>query len=375
MLVYTEFLPYFVELDRICEEKDWDYKTIKVLRQWFLFLLNFYKPSTDILNHFSVEEYVKYNFTKIKKAKDIKVLELEEIFINPDCLLYNFIKKIPSNMNGLTIRLAKQEKKFILDSNGEYYLSALGVCYRGETIELVGKPILAQVLEHELQHIDQSYVYPSKFPFASDMLKMLYEGEAGYHYNLIYTDGKYFPIDENDFYYIYYLLYTLLMLVIPKEMRDLWSKKYSIDSISYIFPNIFKSITNSEENRKNFSYIFSLATLVAAFCNSENTKEIFNISIETSLNHCSKKVEEWDQTISNVIEEDNKRYQYYQFGMELSKKMQMLLRQELSFVELFLLFLEKVENCLIERKDPLLDEKLSFIDEIRKNCLINSKKI
>ena len=267
------------------------------------------------------------------------------------------------------------KKKLILDSNGEYYLSALGVCYRGETIELVGKPILAQVLEHELQHIDQSYVYPSKFPFASDMLKMLYEGEAGYHYNLIYTDGKYFPIDENDFYYIYYLLYTLLMLVIPKEMRDLWSKKYSIDSISYIFPNIFKSITNSEENRKNFSYIFSLATLVAAYCNSENIKKIFNISIETSLNHCSKKVEEWDQTISNVIEEDNKRYQYYQFGMELSKKMQMLLRQELSFVELFLLFLEKVENCIIERKDPLLDEKLSFIDEIRKNCLINSKKI
>lgn len=84
---YTEFLPYFVELDRICEEKNWDDKTIKALRQWFLFILSFYKPSTDILDHFSVEEYIKYNFEKLKRTKDIKVLELKDILINPHCSL------------------------------------------------------------------------------------------------------------------------------------------------------------------------------------------------------------------------------------------------------------------------------------------------
>lgn len=378
-------------------------------------------------------------------------------------------------MSELTTRFSKKEKSFILDENGDYYLSASGVCHGGKTIELVDKIGLAHVLQHELQHINQNYAYPSEFPFANDMLKMLNEGEGEYHYHLVDMVVDFFSIEEKDSYYTYYLVYTLLMFVIPKEMRDSWNKIHSIYN-PYVFSDIFNDITDSEENRNNFSYIFSLATLIVASCNSEHTKEIYNTSVETSISRCSKKLEGWNQTISFVLEanrknnleglqfhieavserinilhnhdllqekykeiisnekefiasepkevqeklfhelelftlekyesilkeeikegeesiqkyqnnlnkqtpqeilgeEDYKRYKYYQFGMELSRKMQVLLSQGLAFTELFEQFLEKVESYLIERKDSRIDEKLSFIDEIRKKCLINSENL
>ncbi len=303
---YTESLQQFVELERICVEKNWDNKTIKVLRQWFLFILKFYKPNTNILYHFSVNEYIKYNFEKLKQSKDIKILELKEILVNPQCSLYKCIQKIPINTNELTTRFSKKEKSFILDENGEYYLSASGVCHCGETIELIDEPGLAHVLQHELQHINQNYVYPSEFPFANDMLQMLNEGESEYHYHLLDMVLNFFPIEEKNSYYIYYLVYTLLMLVLPKEICDSWNKVHDMYSNPYIFSDIFKDITHVEENRNNFSNIFSLATLIVASCNSEHTQEIFNTSIETCIKRCSKKVERWDQTIQFVLEEDRK---------------------------------------------------------------------
>lgn len=472
---YTKLLSYFMELDKICEEKNFDNKTIKVLEQWFLFILTFYKPSTDILEHFGVEEYIKYNFEKLKQTKGIKVLELKEILINPQCSLYKCIKKIPFNIDELTTRFSKQEKNFISDNNGEYYLPSSGVCHGGKTIELVDGEGLVHVLHHELQHINQNYAYPSEFPFSNGMLQMLNEGETEYHYHLLDTISNFPPVEEKNTYYTYYLVYTLLMFVIPKEMRNSWNKIDSICPNSYTFSDIFKYISDSEADKKIFSQLFAFATLIVASCNSENTKEIFNTSVETSINRCSKKVEGWNQTISFVLESDRKsnleglqyyieavgerintlkspdllrqkytriisdekefiageakevqeellhelelftlekyisllekeikegeesicryqnkkeqtpqeilgkedysRYQYYQFGMELSKKMQVLLRQELTFAELFQQFLEQVEGYLIEIKDTKLDEKLSFIDEIGKNCLINSRRI
>lgn len=472
---YTKFLPYFVELDRICIEKNFDNKTIKALKQWFLYILNFYKPSNDILEHFSVEDYIRYSFEKLKQTKDIKILELSEILINPNYSLFKQIKKIPFNTDKLTTRFIKQGKGFILDKNGECYLSASGVCRGGKIIELLNEKGLSLVLQHELQHINQNYVYPSEFPFSNDMLQMLNEGEGEYHYHLLDMISDFFQINEKDSYYIYYLVYTILMLTIPKEIRDSWNKIDSVNSSSYVFSDIFKDIFNSEENRNNFSYIFALATLIVASCNPENTKETFNNSIEASINRCSEKVDRWNQIIAFVVESDRKnnreslqyhieevskrikilqdpdllrekyneiiteekefitsepqekqekllqelqlftlekfefmlkekvqvgeesirkyqnkqeqtpqeileendykKYQYYQYGWELSKKMQILLSQELSFTELFELFLEKVESYLIDRKDFRLEEKLSFIDKIRNNCLVNSKKI
>lgn len=468
-------MPYFGELDRICEEKNWNKITIKVLRKWLLSILMFYKTNVDILNHFSVEEYIKYNFEKLKQTKDIKVLRLEEILNDPNCSLYKCIKKMPFNIDGLKTRFSKEKECFILDEHGEYYLSASGVCHGGETIELVDEIGLEHVLQHELQHIDQNYVYPSEFPFANDMLKMLYEGEGDYHYNLVDRFPNFSPIDTNDSYYIYYLVYTLLMLAIPKEMRDSWNKTDSIYPNSCVFSDIFKYISDSQVSINVFSQLFALATMIVASCNPENTKEIFDISVDTSLNRCSKKVDDYNQTIQfelesyrknnlesqqlnikfvkeriNILQnpdllqekyleiisdekefissepkekqeellqelqlftlekfesilkegvkegeesirkyqnkkektpqeilgdEDYKRYQYYQFGMKLSKNMQVLLSQELTLTELFKQLLEKVESYLTESKDSRLEEKLAFIDEIIKNCLVNSKKI
>ena len=464
-----------MELDKICEEKGWDNKTINTVKRWLQYIVNFYKPKSNVLDHLSVEEYIEYNFKKLKQTNDIKVLELNKIIINPQSLLYECIKKMPFNLDGLTERLSKKEGSYFLDENGEYYLSASGVCQDGKTIELEDKTGLARVLHHELQHINQNYIYPSEFPFANDMLRMLKEGEGEYHYYLLNMIVDFFPIEEKDSYYIYYIVYTLLMFVIPKKMRDSWNKTDNKYFNCYTFFDIFKDITDSEENRNNFSSIFSLATLIAASCNSENTIEIFNNSIETSINRCSKKIEGCEQSISYVLElnrmnntknlqyhiemvnerinilqnhdlllekyreiisdekefisseppekqekllqelqlftlekfesllkeeikegkesirtyqnkkeqsaqeilgeKEYKRYQYYQFGMELSEKMRLLLMQGLTFTELFEQFLEKIESYLIEKNDSRTDEKLTFINEIRKNCLTNFKKI
>lgn len=68
-------------------------------------------------------------------------------------------------------------------------------------------------------------------------------------------------------------------------------------------------------------------------------------------------------------ENDYELYKYYQFGLELNKKIAMLLSQKLSMEELFEKLLEKVENYLIKKTDDKLNEKLSFINKIRENCL------
>ncbi len=474
MLDYTEFDPE-IELNRICKAKNLDYKTIEVLINWLSHIKFFYKSSNDILEHFSLEEYIKYSFEKLKQTKDIKVLQLDDTLINSQSLLYKYIEKIPFNKDEYNPRFSKKENGFILDDNGDYYLRASGVCHGRETIELVDQKDLFQILQHELQHINQNYIYPSEFPFANDMLQMLNEGEGEYHYHLIELYPYYLPVEEKNKYYIYYLVYTLLMLVIPRDMRNSWNKIDNIYPNSSIFANIFKDITSSDENRNNFSQLFALATLIVALCNPDNTQTIFNNSIETCITHCSNKVEKWNQKISvelelnrknslqhvqyhikavserlNILqnpdllqekymetisneknfiasepkeeqeeflqnlqlftlekfesilknevkegiesiqkyqnkieqtpqailgEEDYKQYQYYQFGMELSKKMQILLSQELAFAELFEQFLKNVESYLIESKDPRLDEKLAFIDKIRCSCLTPSKKI
>lgn len=473
---YTNgFLSYYAELDKICEEKKFDNKTIKVLKQWFLYVLCYYKSGTDILNHFSIEEYIEYNFEKLRQTKDIKVLELKEILINPQCSLYKCIKKIPFDMVELTPRFSKQGTNFILDNNGEYYLNASGVCRGDKTIELVDGLEAVHVLQHELQHVNQNYAYSSEFPFANDMLEMLNEGEAEYHYHLLDGISNFHPIEEKNTYYTYYLVYTLLMFIVPKGMRNSWNKIDRMQLNSNTFSDIFKDIIFSEENKNNFSHIFALATLIVASCNSEHTKEIFNASVETSIKRCSNRVESWDHSISLAREVEKKnnleglkyateevrerikvlqnpelllkkykeiifeakefvvnepkekqeellqelqiftlekfesqlkdevkrgeesiqkyqnkkerlpqeilgeeayrQYHYYQFGMKLNKKMQVLLNQKLSFTELFEQFLEKIESNLIESKDPGLDEKLSFIDKIRMNCLVDPKKI
>lgn len=124
------------------------------------------------------------------------------------------------------------------------------------------------------------------------MLQMLNEGEGEYHYHLLDITKDFYPIEGKDSYYIYYLVYMLLMSVLPKEMRDSWNKLHSVSNF-HIFSDLFKDITK-EENRNNFSDIFSLATLIVASCNCENIKEIFNNSVDVSINRCSKKVEKWD---------------------------------------------------------------------------------
>lgn len=303
---YTEFLHYFVKLEKICIEKNWDNKTIIGLKQWLLCILKFYEPSWDILNHFSLNEYIEYNLEKLKQTKDIKLLELNEILVNSQSYLYKCIQKIPFHVNELIQRFSKEENSFVLDENGDYYLSASGVCHRGETIELLDEPSSFLTLQHELQHINQNYIYPSEFPFANDMLQMLNEGEGEYHYHLLDITKDFYPIEGKDSYYIYYLVYMLLMSVLPKEMRDSWNKLHSVSNF-HIFSDLFKDITK-EENRNNFSDIFSLATLIVASCNCENTKEIFNNSVDVSINRCSKKVEKWDLTISYMLKEDRKKF-------------------------------------------------------------------
>jgi len=88
---------------------------------------------------------------------------------------------------------------------------------------------------------------------------------------------------------------------------------------------------------------------------------------------CQNKKEKSPKEILGNV--DYQEYQYYQFGMSLNKKMQVLLNQKLTFTELFEQLLQKVSNYLIESKDTKIEEKLAFIDKIKNNNLQDSKKM
>lgn len=468
-------LQFYREVDSICESKNWNKKIQVTLRNWLLSVLTFYHPNSDILEHRSLEKYIKENLDKLKQVEDLKILKLENIIENPNCTLYKCIQKIPSNtVGGEEEHLLKQGDFFKIDDKGEYYLSATGVCIGNKRIELEDRLGIECSLQHELQHINQGYIYPSEFPFAKDMMKCFHEGDAEYYHYLLREAPPILPSYIEDSYEVYYLVYTLLMLAIPKEMRLLWDKT-SIEYNSNMFLKIFKAISTSFENRKNFSYLFALATMMVASCNAENTKEIFEASIKTSLNWCSKKVEKWNIVIEEVINKKKKenleyqqnticlindlaeklknpnqvekdyleevnlakewlegqpkeeqekyiyelelftlekfesqleeqlqqmkaevqnrqnkektslqdvleskdycKYNYYQFGIELNENMKNLLKQELTFLELFEKFVEAIENYLIENKVERLEEKLTFIERVKKENLASSKKI
>ncbi len=391
--LFSSFSEYFMELDKICEEKNWDDITIKTLRKWLSSVLYFYNPNDNILEHLGVHEYINNSLEKLKQVKDIKVLRLDQVISNPNCSLFKYIKKIPFDKDSFKIRLSKRGECFILDENGDYYLSVYGECHRmDKTIELLDEGGVENLFHHELQHIDQYYIYPSEFPFASDMLKMLCEGEAEYHRYLINRVSNFLPIEESSIYYIYYLVYTLLMLVIPKEMQECWNSTYRYNTA--IVSDIFKYISDSEVNRKRFSQLFALITLIVAYCNPQNTEEIINASVDTSMNRYLDSLETLDQIIQSGIEKGKgeyqnkgelsryqilgdkyyRKYQYCQFGIEMNKKMKLLLSQRLTFKDLFRQLLEST-ICLINQNETDSTEKYSFIDKIIKNNLLNNKRI
>ncbi|MCI8777679.1 MAG: hypothetical protein HFI87_00790 [Bacilli bacterium] len=473
---YTNLLIYLKKLNQIMQEKNWnDDITANTLIGWLLYFFNFYDANSNILDNFSLDDYIKNSFEKLRQTESLKIIDFLEIINNPKCILYSHIKKIPANIiDKVENRLSKKGENYFLDPNGDYYLSAYGVNRGGAKIELVNRKELEYTLQHELQHVNQVFAYPSEFPFPKDMLNMLNEGEAEYHSNLInYSENDLLICPEN-LYHIYYLTYTLLMMVIPKEMCNAWNKADQYNH-PYIFPEIFKYISNTSESRNHFSDIFSLVTIIVASCNSENTEEIFSKSVDKSLNRCSKRLCAWDEIVflelesdrKNILESQNRnneflkenmillqnpdllkkkyleiineekeyiasqsknlqnellselelftlerfkdqiieniknskekikkcqnkkekspkeilgnvdyqQYQYYQFGMSLNKKMQVLLNQKLTFTELFEQLLQKVSNYLIESKDTKIEEKLAFIDKIKNNNLQDSKKM
>lgn len=456
MVCTDPYNTYYLILEKICEEKKWTSRTFKGLKRWLDSVITYYDANFDVLDNLGLQEFIVYNLIKIKQTEDIKLLTLQEILDNPNCLL---------NEEFNDILLKQPELNKIDESDKEI---VLGICSKGKTIELVDQDLDFEcTLQHELQHINQFYTYPSELPFSADMFKMLHEGESEYSQNLINRFKRFHPIDINDSYYIYYLVYTLLMLTIPKEMRDCWNKSNKLS----FFPNIFKYITNSLKNREQYSHIFALATLIVASCNKKNTKEVFDESVSTSLNWCEKKVKGIQDIIKirkeNILEsqkryikdikentnmlenpkllqnkyleilkeeqefiatekEDDKKaklmksletftfenfkdilqerindveemihklqtkaeslqemlgsndyleYQYYQFGIELNKEMQLLLSKKLSFTSLFEQLLETVGNHLIETESYMLEEKISFINEIKNHNMISTKQV
>ena len=89
--LFSSFSEYFMELDKICEEKNWDDITIKTLRKWLSSVLYFYNPNDNILEHLGVHEYINNSLEKLKQVKDIKVLRLDQVISNPNCSLFKGI--------------------------------------------------------------------------------------------------------------------------------------------------------------------------------------------------------------------------------------------------------------------------------------------
>lgn len=319
------------------------------LRKWLLYILINYKKDYNYLYSFNLDEYIKYSLEKLRQTEDIKILNPEDIINNPNCLLYSQIQTIPSYASIInTPRLKKGKHGFIIDEKGEYYLSATGICFQGRQIELINEKGIEYTLQHELQHINQNYSYPSEFPFTKDMIKMLNEGEGEYHKYLINESFYFFNLTPNNQYYVYYIIYTLLMFVIPPEMQDSWRKLTSNHINSCTLSDIFKSITFPETKKEFFSEIFSIITLIIAQCNPENTQEIFANSINASLERCSKRVNYYNKIIQQELS-TNKAY-----NLEQQREISEAIQEKTTILQNPDLFEKEYLQAVADEKDIIL---------------------
>ncbi len=338
------FVKYYKELKSIINDKKYNQRIQDLLINWLLIIIEFYNPNKDILEHTLVEEFIENNLECIRNLDYLKVYTLDEILCDPTNFFYNQIIKVEhSQISAKNLRLKKEEEKYVRDPEGEYTLYSAGVC----TKEILNKPLRincgiellniegdVQNLQHELQHSKQQFfgfTYSSKYPFAFEIRLMLTEGDAIYSGNLIddWNERNSFIDYENIqiAYNLYYQLYILLMLTLPKNVRDTWKKS------DLFFDKI------PEKQQEFFIELMALITVILAKNNSKYTDK----DIKDSINLCHQEFSEEKLNIfinERKKENEERKYRY----LKEIQKLNEILENPKEFEKSYLEYKEKVEN-------------------------------
>lgn len=418
-------MEFINELEKICEEKQFNEKIKNMLVRWFYWIFNSYNSTLNILDYDSLKEYIEKQLKDLKKVQKFNIYTIEEILKDSKNHFNNFIKPLPEKETFRYLFLLKKEKNsFQIAEDGNFFISCYGLTnFENLSMELIEHENIHKTFHHELRHINQGtikYQYPSIYPFFSEIIKMCQEGEAVFHRRLI--DGNIFlqkgDWNEEDIkeypYDLFYQIYIILMFLLPTEMRKEWeNEKFNI---SYI----------SGDKQDFFVNIFALVTILVAKTNSKNTKDHIEASINLCYQDCvriidkAKQNEENQQIYTNALQENNNilsnlnllkeeykkfsrehndkmsletfkqsledwsiyyqykqdyykkkeyleenKYQLYLFGINLSTALKSLLEQNLSVTDVFQIFVKEAENYLQKTNAPYLEDKLLFISTLK----------
>lgn len=375
---YEEYLRLGLNfIDSLCLEKKFSTEIKEFLIDWTFSLVIFYEPKKNILDGFSLGEYLKDCFERLNKMKKLKIYSPEEIGKNEDSLIYKEIKIFPKEFErkDFSYFYRKEGQQFILDEKGEYYLTASGVQCNA-IINLVKKEGMYATFKHELEHVHQGFYYPTYFPFSKEIVLMLCEGAAEYQDYLFSGLLPSVFFDDNFIkkysYVVYYQLYLLLMFVIPKEVRKKWQSDEKFGKIYELQENYFlrnlKFFYDTDDKREYFSKVFAICTLIVSKCDRENTDEVIIDSIETSYEYCNRKMSKQGKFIEESLELE--RTQEQENRVNLQKYLTLKQNESLMYEE-YIKLKEREKACLLN--EPL-EEQAKLLEEMEKEMTFEAYK-
>ncbi len=354
---------YYVELERICFEKNYNAELKQLLKKWLFELIIYYNPNLDIFNQVSLEEYIKKKLQILEKVRHLTLFNVEEVLKDKSNYFYNQIEQAsvyPIKNNKKNFLLKKIKNKYVIDSNGDYFFDCIGACWcLGYEIQLLKEKEeeLTVTFHHELTHLEQDLVgfyYPSIYPYSTNMRKMFREGNAVYHERLfkgqihspfVFWDALHI---QNYKYEFYYQIYMLLSISLPKNMFDSFCQgKFNV---AYL----------PESQKDFFSEIFSLATILLIKSIPENNLKTIKDSLNCSYQDCLLKLESYSSYKSEI--EQEKKYQ-----KQLIKMKEILQNPKLLEKEYLREYKEAKERIF---KEASLETQKKLLFELEQNATV-----
>ncbi len=265
---------------KIC--KKWNENTLvkNLIEDWLVKLLTTYQQDHNFLYRTPLSDYLNRYLNVMENLDKLNVYSIEDVIKNKNNYFYKWIEKIPTNYKeDIVFRLKKVRDEFVIDQkNGDFFLRVFGKNNKkGLNIEIMLNEGMVYTFHHELTHtilFDFKYAYPTYFPFFENVDKALYEGDAVYHENLLSSTTFIGHVDwnentiENRSYELYYQLYCMLILSLPKEFVQNWEI------------GIFDVTIFSSEQKKIYAQLFAIMTILSAKTDFHNKLEDFVKAID-----------------------------------------------------------------------------------------------
>lgn len=312
---------YENRFNQICKKWHEEKNVEGLIKQWYQKLLHVYSISNNFIHQTPIEEYLNTYLNALEKLNVIDVCTLESVLNSPYNIFYEEIRKIPLGMEIVsTKRIKKENGKYYLSTYGEYCILNMGLSnVRQSWIGIIEDETILENFHHELTHIVQGikrYKYPSYFPFSFAMNHIIREGDAQYNERIfsgeLYSNYKCWNedlIDNNVFICeIYFQMYVMLMLCLPKTFREKWSNEE------------FDISLFSKELYQNYINLFGIMSLLAAKIFSKNIQNDFlgeinrlkdyeriKIDVETNYKNEYQRLENEIQNLKSLLQKETEK--------------------------------------------------------------------